>query len=402
MHHQVIYHQAAPLEDHAAAKYRQDLFNLFLPVEGVEPHIRKKNSKRRFILNYYFNGDLRKAELQHFCDFNCCSGFDQTLRRMRNQVCWALVPTKPPLFARSRWNKWDQAVDYVGILGGVHSLLEELVLEFIKPEAEKTKATQPLREELARSVASPEDPLDEMFNHELASLSGSATRSKATSTTSPPDEQPEVSTGQPNDRSGPDQDGDGQDQDKTAMENKFDWQEFNQQQKILTRKWVQTFPFSRLCLMKQCAGPLLELMYKYLLFSGNCWEKKQQLRSAQGLQRSYGVTEKAKGHDDQQCMEKLYKLFFTKPCAFLEDQGSQEILALTRFRSLSSGLCSLHALLRLPHQNFPFKLFKLLLSDDYALEILAEPHCMRDALASVFLREYATRSDLSFLLDETN
>lgn len=357
------------------------LYQLFLPVEHVEAPIRKRNLKRRFILSYFLNGDLRRQEeVQHFCLFNCCASFEQTLKRIRRVVAWALVPTKPPLFARSRWNKWDHAIDYVGILAGIHGLLSELTMEFLGPEKSKLAKGMQHADAHVTHVEAEIDALDDLYQAECNPAESFESRHQQQQQRDQSDPQQAEAAPEAQEQ---------QQEKKSSMENQFDWNEFNRQQKVLTRKWVNTNPFNRLTLMKECAEPLMRLMYKYLLYSGSSWEKKQQLESAKGHSRSYVVLEKAHGHDDQQCMNHLYKLFTSRPHVLLEDAPKQEVLALLRFRAVSSGLCSVHSLLRLPHQSFPFKLFKVLLSDHHATEILDEPECKRDALASFFLRQYA-------------
>ena len=402
---EVVYH-SAPECDLASDEYREQLYDLFLPVANVEASISKRNKKRRYILSFFLNGRLEQSELQHFCAFHCCSDFEHTLARMRRFVAWALVPCKPPLFARSRWNKWDHALDYVGLLGGIHGLLPELVASFLGPEKNKL----PMSDQAAAATSDTDgqlDQLDDLFESLKPSRKAKAMPmplqnpqqsdlpEQENNTEQEPSEQPQEDGQGPSEQ--PQEDGQGPSeqpqedgQNKSEMDKKFDWAEFNRQQKILTRKWVESDPFNRLSLMKECAEPLLHLMYKFLLYSGDGWEKGQQLLAARGFPRTYVVTEKAAGFDDQWCIAQLYDLLSSPPQVLRRDASHIEALALLRFRAVSSALCSLHVLLRLPHQNFPFKLFKLLDADDYAEDILAEPFCKRDALATQFLRIYVT------------
>ena len=85
---------------------------------------------RKFVLSYLLNGNWRdEGELQHFCQYGCCPNFTATLKLLAVYGTWALCPKQPPVFPRSRWTRYDECVDYCGLLQACHGLLGKLIAE---------------------------------------------------------------------------------------------------------------------------------------------------------------------------------------------------------------------------------------------------------------------------------
>ncbi len=349
-------------------EYRKDLWDLCLPVQGVSVPRKKLNYKRRFVLNYFFNGPLYQTEVQHFCLHGCCADYATTLRRISKHVCWALMPNKPPIFARSRWTKWDLAIDAVLILAGVHGLLKDVFYSYIGEQAHKA-VIPPVENILGTSDAISD--WDTVFKEEVKAVAIPASDCKRKQ-----NEPASVPTAAP------------QESDQTGKKDeKQTFAEFNKQQRLLAKDWVNTNPFLRLCIMKEVAAGLMFLMYRFLRFSGVFWEKQQRLRSSRGQRRSYPVLEAAQGEDIETTMEFLFMLLQVRPRCVQAIQFTPLLKAL-RFRMVSCALCNLHVLLRHPRQGFPFRLFKLLLSDEHAQAILDTPVCFHDALTNAILKKY--------------
>lgn len=128
----VVYHTRPPTVDVAspAAIYQRDLFDLFLPIRGVEASYAKLNKKRRYIISYLLNGDMRcESEIPHFCRWGCCVTSEATMKCFAVYLTWALCPKQIPIFPRSRWTQYDKCVDAVGLLAGVHGLLPQVIFE---------------------------------------------------------------------------------------------------------------------------------------------------------------------------------------------------------------------------------------------------------------------------------
>ncbi|CAE7402624.1 unnamed protein product [Symbiodinium necroappetens] len=128
----VIYYKRPPAEipDSRESQYRDQIYQLFLPVQSVHPARAKLNAKRRYVLSYLLNGNWREhGEIQHYCQFGCCPNFSATLKLLAVYGTWALCPRQPPVFPRSRWTRYDECVDYCGVLEACHGLLGKLVAE---------------------------------------------------------------------------------------------------------------------------------------------------------------------------------------------------------------------------------------------------------------------------------
>ena len=79
-------------DDEGLQQYRKAVFEQFLPLQGDKCVV---NQKRRKILETMLNGDLRQAELQHYCPLGatCCANDpQQTMSTMALYVSWALLP----------------------------------------------------------------------------------------------------------------------------------------------------------------------------------------------------------------------------------------------------------------------------------------------------------------------
>ena len=326
-----------------AKTYRQQLLQLVLPTENVEPARAKRNTKRRFVLQYFLNGPWWSDEVTHFCQFGCCPSPQATVRHMVRYVTWSLLPSAFPRFPRSRWTRYDEALDAVTLLAGCHNILQDLVLEFtgaprVTPSAGSVQPDLPALENLEGAEAFP-------TAHENMDMES-------------PDAQ------------------------------------VKKQHRQNAGQWCQTGPYGRLVLMRDLVCPLMRLMYKFLQVGGDAWERKQQGQAATGHRRSYPIVEAAKLADVSDCMRRVSDLLRHAPPAIRPvdfSAGLQE----QRFVASSSALSSLHCLLRVPRSGCPYSIFCLLDDVDgeaVAQRILDIPPCMRDELTHVLLQEFESWS----------
>ena len=87
-------------DDEGLQQYRKAVFEQFLPLQGDKCVV---NQKRRKILETMLNGDLRQAELQHYCPLGatCCANDpQQTMSTMALYVSWALLPCQQATISR--------------------------------------------------------------------------------------------------------------------------------------------------------------------------------------------------------------------------------------------------------------------------------------------------------------
>lgn len=384
--------QRPPPSDRRVREYRDELWNLFLPIQHVDPSRSKINCKRRFVLGYYLNDDLSKNEIVHNCLFGCCKDPDMSLQRICHHVAWALCPFKPPVFARSRWTRWDTAIDFVGLLSGVHYLLKDLYLEYLgeeRPSGTVQGSDVPVPEQAVAVLPnqSGSDEWNDLFQQSFTEAtqkapSGHESTDKKSDSAHTAEAPAAAETAADEETK----------QQEEKQSQSFDWAKFNKQQKLKAKLWIlgdEKAMLARLCCMKEVAALMQDLMYRFLRISGKSWETKQRLLASKGEQRSYPFLEAARGVDVQLCLEGLYKLLHTKPACVSSQQNTASLQVL-RLHMLSSGMCSMHVLLRMPRKNFPFKMFLAINCREHAEELLKAPCCMHDAMARKLLTEYVT------------
>ena len=131
----------------SAKAHRDEIYRLFLPVEGVLPAVRRLNRKRRYILASFLNGHLNDQPPTHFCDIDCCASKDETLCNVSLFVVWALLPKPCPLMARKNWVNQLPNTDWVGLLESHHGLYSKLMLLHMGSPKALTLRTPNLQQE---------------------------------------------------------------------------------------------------------------------------------------------------------------------------------------------------------------------------------------------------------------
>ena len=394
----VVYHTQPP-KDPAIATYRQELFQLFLPIEGVQKARAWRNQKRRFIIAWFLNGQLwDKSEVSHYCPWGCCCSPEETLRLVSTYLVWAIAPFKCPKFVRSKWTRYDESVDFLGLLGGLHGLLQPTLSEMWgSPHTRVPIATMTTQDHQQQELG-----WDELFHQEASDRQSKGTHddlpdspdvAKTKDHYSLPNPAHMAPTGQADDHGADQKTGqtvDGVEQlveTATAMT----WAEFNHIQKSKAKEWICTEPYPRLVVIKEIISILMPIMYHFLALAGIKWEKKQEYVASQGHQRSYPVLEACKNDKVHHAMNQLHRMFWSRIPAVLENQVSPRLRAL-RFRVISCALCSLHVLLCIPRQSCPYSIFRILLGE--AHKVLETPQCMQDQFARLILSRYESRLHL--------
>ncbi len=374
----VVYYSDPP-EEHVA--YRKQLLDLFVPIRKMSQAGRptgiRQNLQRRWLINTFLNGNLQQSsEIQHFCGYSCCETPHHTLRYMSIFLSWALCPCKCPKFARSRWTNWLGSVEWVGLLSGVHNLLEAVIIEYTggpaKPmnQEQQVVAAMPLE-----NAQDQHDEWDDILEEELQE------------DTCQPIPIPNIGFPQPNAEEEPAMGGVGQDGEPSSAK-PFDFKEFNKKQRGNAREFVQSMPYPRIVILRLVSGVLMPLMQRFLSLGGMGWERVQQLKAAKGLQRDYQITRASRGQDISNAMKALHRLFFTTVPCLLPSMVTARLKAM-KFVLISSAMCAMHILLRLPRAGAPYVLFKLLEGD---VDTVADyPECLHDELMHIILSRYAPR-----------
>ena len=399
-------------------QYQAEVFDTFLPIYNVVPARAKLNRKRRFILGHFLNGAMWCPEVTHHCPYGCCSSELSTLKGVSIFVSWALIPTRCPMFPRSRWTNADIAIDFVGLLASVHSLLEPFALEMTGgPDKEhgeqqtKTKSDESSNlYDLLDSKAAIE--CEDEWNALLLEETGLAAEHQATQTTGVAAGDAKKVNTEPGssekfmaaDTTTNDS---GEAEAKADSESKLpfafgedagsapvmsggerDWAAEKKQNKKKARAWAKSKPLARLVVLKETLALLMSLMYTFLSYTGQIFEERQRYREMQGKQRLYRVLQAYVGSDTQDTINKLSSQFFKPVAALVVDDYTPQILAM-RFRMVARALCNLHCLIRLPRSGFPFKLFLAMKGRRMDIDaVLASKPCSHDALAHLFLQRY--------------
>ena len=366
---ELVIHYSEPPVDIAAAAYRTHVFDLFLPLKKTSypgKHLGlRRTLQRRWVIQYFLNGDWTKEEVTHYCGYSCCPDAKSTLRAMSTWLSWALIPHKCPRFARSRWTNWIESVQWCGVLGAIHNLLPSIILEYTGgiPSEMRGSAAEVLDNAVQDAAPLDHDEWDDMYDTEIKvkvpveTNVGQQPQQNTSTETLPPEPAPNL-----------------------------DWAAFNEAQRGNARAWVQTQPFSRLVILQEVSAILMALMYHFLALGGSAWEKKQRSVSAKGGRRQYAICMAANGQRLSETMGQLHLLFFSGvPC--LQPSMITCWLKAMRFRMLGSALCAFHILLRLPRQGCPYLLFKVL---DGCFDVADCPECMWDPLTHLLRKRFAS------------
>ena len=111
-------------------EHRHQLLDLCCPVTGVEGQLKRKNTERRLVLNYFCNSDLSSDEIVHYCTYSCCGSPEESLRHFCNEVTWSLLPCLCPRYSRKSWTGIDTCLDWVSILSGFWGLHEKVFVKY--------------------------------------------------------------------------------------------------------------------------------------------------------------------------------------------------------------------------------------------------------------------------------
>ena len=128
--------------------------------------------------------------------------------------------------------------------------------------------------------------------------------------------------------------------------------------------------------------PLLSFLAGVLQRGGHAWEEQQQLRGCRGQMRDYVVLQAAAG------LLTLLEMLHLDLAAVARQDVTGTLRCL-RFRMVSSAMSALHALLRLPHRNMPYQLFKVLGGDAESLQqVSGWKPCLHEGLSHAVLERY--------------
>ena len=358
--------------------FRESVLDCFLPVKKGN-RFRSRNIKRRHIISRLLNGDWESENLEHYCQWNCCHDMQNTMEKSMRFLAWALCPGKCPKYCRSRWTRYDEALDWTGLLsilckGKFLKLLMERTLG--KPARSPTLST----ETGAKPSARPAVQMDAKSKWKQAALQECGVWQTETATSKAKPSPPAL-------RDIEDTATEPSNLDANAGDGQPDWKAFNEKKKTEAVAYVATDPGPRIVGMKTVVDILLTLMLAFLHICSARWEKTQKAISLRGEPRSYPVLEAALGTHVTKCMESLIDAFHIVPNA-LPSWGMQRSVRNHIFRMIANALCGIHALLRVQREGFPFQWFRILRGEfDH---VYSFPHCMHDELTREMVKHFPT------------
>lgn len=110
---------------------RNAVLQTFLPIKAEQLNWKVNVRKRRFVLSYFANSDIRSDEIIHYCTWSCCHDWNQTLLHFQRYVVWALLPHNLPVLQRKSWTGSDRSLDWCGLLACHWNLLPKIIIKFV-------------------------------------------------------------------------------------------------------------------------------------------------------------------------------------------------------------------------------------------------------------------------------
>ena len=366
----------------SVARYRQEVLDTFLPVDSRSQKLPRslQRQKRRFILGSTLNGDLQQSRIVHFCPYGCCSSHEETLWKFDKLVTYALLPHKLERFCRSRWAQQLDSVCWAGILFSFHNIGEQLLLKFVGPPRQSLAQSLAALAPCAMSAAmSSEADLDALL------ADGESSNTVPLQQNHPAAENPEAEAPAEGEF-----DFDEADEDLAAtLSDLLKEPDYVRQKKAFKakcRRWAQSNPLPRLVALAHCLRALDDVIFKFLDIASLEWEKRQILAAAQGRTREFRVLAAHKNQAATVFGKRVSRLLSSILPAFPASARRMSYRSLA-FRCVSRAAGAFHQQLVKPRSMYPYKLFRIV-DDDFS-EVLRDPACMHDALATEFFEQFS-------------
>ena len=387
----MIVYGAPPSGDVAA--YRQDLFDLTLPVSSGRSSKKVKtllNQRRRFILAATLNGDLQSPDIIHYCTYGCCSSMEITRARFDKWTAWALCPHKCPHFARNRWTGQEWSLSWNALLMGHHGL-HEAVLEvytgvpIVAPSSESSAHHLQILDAIPNEICDWGAVIDAETDPSLANSIvpvGEAMQNLRAATAKVEQEMQQEQALQ------------GEAAKEDANQNPGMSVEARKAFKKKSGHWSHSKPLARLLMLLDVMRPLKSLIHHFFYLGSKQFERDQQRLCARGKQRTYPIVDAAGGKHLARFFESLGKLFQQQPTAMPVGSRTMWNRSLS-YRLIARCGCAMHMLLQKSHKGYPYRLFEILAAEnpDVRYRLARDPPCLLDELANVFFAKFPPDSE---------
>lgn len=378
-----------------AVDYREQVLNLYLEIpsdfaintaDAVASRQRLRYTQKlrqREILKLFFNGDVRDCEhITHWAPQGQYTDSDHALSVFLQFVVPTLIPHACPIFPRNRWVGADSAIDYLGLLAGLHGLLKPLIDAYCgKTEAAGDNEGEVGEErdcgwdciaDLEKGPHAAGEPVPDGSGGEMPFLEEALVPA-------------EVGGG----GVGPEP-GSG-DKDDAG----FDWHTYHKQLKTSVADWVRQVdgpsPAAQLALMRQYMSPVLKMLTAFLYISSKRWSRDQHCKSAKGMPRQYRMLLAHECSEPKKLLATSLDLLGKPPVALPMDDWRQDVSTLC-FCMLSRLACGAHQLFIWRLRKYPYALMSSLNGEAAAAEVFNQKRCLQDELTHALCSEFCSET----------
>ena len=257
--------------------YRSAVLDAFLPLHKTRDDETERDLKRqqdrscwsrraRVVIEFFLHDDLQNHNELWYHTEAWAIEKEHVHKLMVKYLVPILIPGLPPLFSRSRWNGFQDALSFFGLAEACHGLLRSTLLDYLR--AKPTETTLP---------QAPQGPmaLDDGGQGLADPLTAEAAE-------------------------GEDEDAMSVRQQIEAVTGNVDWADLRLRMKVKVSTWLHVPVLPALVVTNHAVAPLSHLFQRMLSTGSTEWEKAQQTRVARGRPRTFQILEAARGVDMKQ------------------------------------------------------------------------------------------------------
>ena len=324
--------------------------------------MRRLRYVQRLVLGTFLNGDLQDNAAVHTWVVELAPDRDRILEMFRLYVVPCLIPCKVYMFPRQRWTNTELSIDYFGLLCSHHNLLEPTVQQWISLNIKPQDSFAPSAFSGSKQFLG------------WGSVLQDALQDKPLHDPDPDDADEEPDQPQQHD------------QDKTeATDAKEHWIKMRKQSRKKFRMWADANPGPKLVALRTATTPVVTFTHKLLSRSGDTWERKQELKTVRGEQRTFRALEAFRGTDLNAFFADLNHAFHSRMEALAERDMIRNNQVLT-FQMLSAVGAGIDFYIGLRWRSYPVRLFGLL--DDHPDPEAVQFPCLLDEFSQHLLEQF--------------
>ena len=238
----MVIHGPAPMG--MAKEFREQVYTTFLSTNLARdadiPKAQVRRAEQKAVLSRFLCGDLEDETCAQFFTGALHATEDQITQALKNFVIPALVPGSMPTYARHRWMRGEQAVDFVGLLESHHRLFSRTILRMFNIARSlplQSGGVVPVGWDALEAEAFPGQQVDTAVDAVLEEASAI--------------------------------------NDFPASKDASDWAEFNKSMQKKVQAWAKDTDLAVLALMRRVMTASANLMRMFLKRSSEDWGKEQ-------------------------------------------------------------------------------------------------------------------------------